>query len=163
MAGMAAQYQFVDKWFVPDASPEEVYDVIGDQLAYPSWWGDVFLEVTGDDGPPRPGRRASVKAKGFLPYRLRFDAETLEAERPRRIRMALSGDFGGGGEWTFEPADGGRRAQLDWRPSVNKPLAKHLTPILRPLFQANQNWTMRRGQEHILDEVRRRRAQPASG
>jgi hypothetical protein len=44
-----------DRWFVPGAAPEEVYDVLGDQLSYPVWWGDVFLEVEGDGGAPRPG------------------------------------------------------------------------------------------------------------
>jgi uncharacterized protein YndB with AHSA1/START domain len=160
MVVMAAQYQFVDTWFVPGASPEEVYDVIGDQLSYPGWWGRVFLSVTGDDGPPRAGKRVSIVAKGFLPYKLHFDSETVEAERPTRIRMTLSGEFGGGGEWTFQPAEGGTRAQLDWRPSVSKPLVKHLTPVLRPLFRKNHLWTMDRGQEQILNEVHRRRTHP---
>jgi hypothetical protein len=150
-----AEYQFVDEWFVP-AAVEDVYDVIGDQLAYPAWWGDVFLSVTGDDGPPRPGRHAKVVAKGFLPYKLRFDADVVEAERPRLIRMALSGDFEGGGAWTFEATEDGTRATLDWRPIVEKPLVRYLTPLLRPLFRSNHFWTMRRGQEHILDHMRSR-------
>ena len=74
---MAAQYRFVDTWIVP-AAIEEVYDILGDQLAYPSWWGDSFLEVTGDEGPPRPGRRASVLARGFLPYKIRWHAVSVE-------------------------------------------------------------------------------------
>jgi hypothetical protein len=154
---VAVQYQFVDRWYVPDASVEEVYDIIGEQLEYPNWWGDVFLSVNGDEGPPRPGRRASVVAKGFLPYKLHFDSEIVECERPHRIRMALSGDFTGGGEWTFERADGGAFATLDWRPIVEKPLVRHLTPLLRPLFAKNHYWTMDRGEEHIVELVRRRR------
>jgi polyketide cyclase/dehydrase/lipid transport protein len=161
MPTMAAEYQFVDTWFVPESSPEEVYDVIGDQVSYPRWWGRVFLSVTGDEGPPRPGKKVSIVAKGFLPYKLHFDSETVEAERPKRIRMVLAGDFGGGGEWTFESAEGGTRAQLDWRPSVSKPLVKHLTPLLRPLFRKNHFWTMDRGQEQIGLEVRRRREEPS--
>jgi uncharacterized protein YndB with AHSA1/START domain len=37
-----AAYEFVDRWFVP-APVEDVYDVIGEPLEYPRWWGDVFL------------------------------------------------------------------------------------------------------------------------
>src|SRR5881396_2098966 len=110
---MPAEYQFIDEWFVP-AAVEDVYDVIGEQLAYPTWWGEVFVDVEGDSGPPRPGRRAHVVARGFLPYRLRFDANVVDAERPRMIRMALAGDFGGGGTWTFEELEHGTRATLDW-------------------------------------------------
>jgi uncharacterized protein YndB with AHSA1/START domain len=149
-----AEYQFIDEWFVP-APPEAVYDVIGAPLEYPEWWGDVFLEVEGDEGPPRAGRRNRIKARGFLPYRLRFESEVVDAERPRRIRMRLSGDFDGGGEWRFEPVEGGTRATLDWRPVVNKPIVRHLTPVLRRLFAANHYWTMRRGQEHILGWINR--------
>lgn len=154
---MRAEYRFVDQWFVPGASPEEVYDVLGDQLSYPRWWSDVFLEVEGDEGEPRPGRRARVKARGFLPYRLRYTAETVEADRPRRISVALSGDFGGGGDWTIESGEGGTHATLDWRPHVEKPVVKYLTPILRPLFRANHTWAMVRGQRHIIELFERRR------
>ncbi len=157
MALMGAEYQFVDTWFVPGASPEEVYDVIGDPPSYPRWWGRVFLEATGDAGPPRPGQRASVVTKGFLPYKLRYQSEMVETERPRRLRMVVSGDFGGGGEWTIEPVEGGTQAQLDWRPVVEKPLVRNLTPLLRPLFRKNHFWAMDRGQEGILAEVERRR------
>lgn len=48
------------------------------------------------------------------------------------------------------------RATLDWRPAVEKPLVKHLTPVLRPLFRANHLWAIRRGQEGILEYMRRR-------
>jgi hypothetical protein len=151
-----AQYQFVDRWFVP-APIGAVYDVIGDQLAYPSWWDKVFLSVTGDAGPPRPGRRASIVSKGFLPYRLRWTAVVVEADRPGGFRFRLEGDFVGSGEWRLEEGDGGTRATLDWRPAVEKPVVKHLTPILRPLFRANHLWAMRRGQEGIVEHMRGRR------
>jgi uncharacterized protein YndB with AHSA1/START domain len=154
---MGAKYEFVDEWFVP-ASVEDVYDAVGDQLAYPRWWGQVFLEIRGDGGPPRPGRRASVVARGFLPYRLRFDAVVTAAERPRSIELSLSGDFGGGGAWSFTPQEGGTRAVLDWRPEVEKPVVRYLTPILRPLFRANHTWTMDRGQEAIVRLLDRRLA-----
>ena len=150
---MGVEYRFVDRWFVP-APLEEVYDLVGDQLAYPRWWGDVFLRVTGDSGPPRPGRRASILSRGFLPYKLRWNAELTEVERPRRLVMRLSGDFEGGGTWILEEAEGGTDATLDWRPVVEKPLVKHLTPVLRPLFRQSHVWAMRRGQQHVLELVR---------
>jgi uncharacterized protein YndB with AHSA1/START domain len=151
---VAVQYQFIDRWHLP-APIRDVYDVIGEQLEYPRWWDKVFLSVTGDEGPPRPGRRAAIVSKGSLPYKPRW-AEVTEAEPPRRFRMTLSGDFVGSGEWTLEEVDGGTRATLDWRPAVEKPLVKHLTPVLRPLFRANHVWAMRRGQEGIVEYMRRR-------
>jgi hypothetical protein len=72
--------------------------------------------------------------------------------------MTLEGDFEGGGEWTLEPAEGGTNATLDWRPIVNKPLVKNLTPVLRPLFRSNHTWTMKRGEKHIADYLAQRRS-----
>jgi uncharacterized protein YndB with AHSA1/START domain len=152
-----AAYQFVDRWFV-QAPVEDVYETIGAPLDYPTWWGDVFPETGGDEGPPRPGRRNTITARGFLPYRLHFVAEVTEAEKPRYIRLRLEGDFEGGGEWTFEEAESGTAATLDWRPIVQKPIVKHLTPVLRPLFRSNHNWTMRRGERHIAEYLARRPA-----
>ena len=93
-------------------------------------------------------------ARGFLPYKLHFVAEVTEAERARSIRLRLEGDFEGGGAWSFEEVEGGTAATLDWRPIVQKPIVKYLTPVLRPLFRANHAWTMKRGERHIADYLR---------
>ncbi|MGB2952012.1 MAG: SRPBCC family protein [Gaiellaceae bacterium] len=156
---VGAEYQFLSTWPVPGATIEELYDVIGDTLGYPRWWGAVFLHVEGDEGPPRPGRRARVKARGFLPYRIRWGAEITEAERPRLIRMRLFGDFEGQGEWRLEQVGDEARATLDWRPFVEKPLVRYLTPVLRPLFAKNHYWAMDRGRRSVAEEVQRRRSE----
>jgi hypothetical protein len=45
-------------------------------------------------------------------------------------------------------------ATLDWRPSVNHALIRHLTPALRPLFRSNHNWAMRHGERQIGEYLR---------
>lgn len=154
---MGAQYRFLSTWKVP-APIDEVYDVVGDTLRYPEWWGDVFLRVEGDEGPPRPGRRASVFARGFLPYRIRWSGVVTKADRPNGFAIALSGDFDGSGIWRLAPDGEGTSAELDWRPEVNKPLIRYLTPILRPIFAKNHYWAMDRGQQGILGLIEQRRA-----
>jgi hypothetical protein len=121
-----ASYRFVDRWFVP-GPVEQVYERIGDTLSYPRWWGDVFLSVDGDGGPPRPGRHVRILSRGYLPY-------------------PMTGDFVGTGSWSFEPGEGGTSATFDFRPRVEKPLVKYLTPVLRPIFRSNHTWAMRRGE-----------------
>ena len=54
-------------------------------------------------------------------------------------------------EASLEEADGTTTATLDWRPSVNQPLIRHLTPVLRPLFRSNHNWAMRHGERQIRE------------
>jgi uncharacterized protein YndB with AHSA1/START domain len=142
---MAAQYQFVDQWTV--AVPlEQVYDVVGNTLDYPSWWGDVFISVEGDDGPPRPGRQATIVSRGFLPYRLRWQAQIVEANAPHGFSFTMTGDFVGEGSWTFAEANGVVEATFDFRPRVEKAGVKQLTPVLRPVFRWNHSWAMTRGE-----------------
>jgi polyketide cyclase/dehydrase/lipid transport protein len=139
------EYRFVDRWFV-GAGLEAIYDLVGDTLGYPGWWGDVFVSVEGDAGPPRPGRQARIVSRGFLPYLLRWEAQIVEADAPRHFAFVMTGDFVGGGSWTFDAADGGTRAIFDFRPRVEKPGVKQLSPVLKPLFRWNHRWAMQRGE-----------------
>jgi uncharacterized protein YndB with AHSA1/START domain len=146
------EYHFVDHWHVP-APIERVYDVLGDVVAYPTWWGDVWVAAEGEPGLPVPGRVTRVVSRGFLPYKLRFTITCLEVDRPRRIHSRLNGDFEGTGTWTFEPTGDETDATLDWHPSVAKPIVRLFTPVVRPLFRANHDWAMTRGQQHLVDYV----------
>lgn len=47
---MRNEYRFVDRWLVP-APVEAAYDLVGDTLGYPRWWGDVFVSVEGVEKP----------------------------------------------------------------------------------------------------------------
>jgi uncharacterized protein YndB with AHSA1/START domain len=145
---MQSQYRFLDRWLVR-APIERVYETIGDTLGYQRWWTDFVLRSEGDPGEPRPGKRNRLLVKAFLPYKVRFGLEVLEAERPRRILSRLSGDFDGTGEWQLTETAEGVEAFLDWRPEVNKRLIAYLTPVLRPLFRANHTWAMTRGERQI--------------
>lgn len=147
---MAPAYRFLDRWLI--AAPiDRVYEVIGDPLGYERWWTEFVIRATGDPGEPRPGKRNELLVKAYLPYKVEFGLEVLEAERPRRVFSRLSKDFDGTGEWTLRETAEGTEATLDWRPSVNHPLIKYLTPVLRPLFRSNHTWAMRRGERQLRD------------
>jgi hypothetical protein len=142
------EYRFVDRWFVR-ASLEATYDVIGDTVGYPRWWGDVFVSVDGDAGPPRPGRHVSIVSRGRLPYLLRWEAQVLEADAPRGFAFVMTGDFVGSGGWTFDSGDAGTSATFEFRPRVEKAGVKQLSPILKPLFRWNHRWAMERGERGV--------------
>ena len=145
---MYNEYRFVDRWFVR-APLEKAYDVVGDTLGYPDWWGDVFVSVDGDGGPPRPGRHVQIVSRGFLPYRLRWEAEVAAAAAPHRFSFTMTGDFVGSGSWSFEPAEGGTNAVFEFRPRVEKPGVKQLSPLLKPVFRWNHRWAMKRGERGL--------------
>lgn len=153
---MPPAYRFVDRWLLPEPI-DRVYDAIGDVLGYERWWTDFVIRATGDSGEPAPGKRNELLVKAYLPYKVNFVLEVVEAERPRRILSRLSKDFDGSGEWTLRETEGGTEATLDWRPSVNHALIRYLTPVLRPLFRSNHNWAMRRGERQLQAYLASRR------
>jgi uncharacterized protein YndB with AHSA1/START domain len=150
---VTAAYRFLDRWVIP-APIEEVYDAVGDPLGYERWWTDFVLHASGDAGPPAPGKRNELLVKAYLPYKVNFGLEVIEAERPRRILSRLSKDFDGTGLWTLQEKADATEATLDWRPLVNHSLIKHLTPVLRPLFRSNHTWAMRRGERQLREYLR---------
>jgi hypothetical protein len=73
-------YRFLDRWVI--AAPiERVYEVIGDPLGYERWWTDFVIKSSGDPGEPVPGKRNELLVKAYLPYKVNFGLEVLEAER----------------------------------------------------------------------------------
>ena len=138
---MPPAYRFVDRWVVYEPI-ERVYDAIGDPLSYERWWTDFVIRSSGDRGEPRPGKRNELLVKAYLPYKVNFGLEVMEAERPVRILSRLSKDFDG------------TEATLDWRPVVNQALIRYLTPVLRPLFRSNHNWAMRRGERQLREYLK---------
>ena len=128
---MYNEYRFVDRWLVR-AHVEAAYDVIGDTV-----------------GPPRPGRHMRIVSRGFLPYLLRWEAEIVEADAPRQFAFVMKGDFVGSGSWTFDAGDAGTFTVFGFRPRVEKPGVKQLSPILKPLFRWNHRWAMQRGERGV--------------
>ncbi|MBM4405277.1 MAG: hypothetical protein FJ039_03715 [Chloroflexi bacterium] len=146
-------YHFEDHWFVP-FPPDEVWRVLSRAEDFPLWWRGVYLTAKARNGEkePRVGALVDVTARGFLPYKLRFTIESTALERPRLIQFKATGDFvTDASRWIVEPAPGGSRVTLDWNPRVEKGVVKYFSPLLRPLFRANHNWTMRRGQRQIVE------------
>jgi hypothetical protein len=51
--------------------------------------------------------------------------------------------------------------RFDWNIVAEKPLLKYLSFLMKPIFRANHEWAMRRGQESLAREIERRRGQPS--
>jgi uncharacterized protein YndB with AHSA1/START domain len=156
---MTAAYHFESLWRVR-ARAEEVYDIMSQPLEYPRWWPAVYLEAKelSAGAPNGAGRRVSLLTKGWLPYTLHWEAVTTEAEPPRRIAIEASGDLEGRGVWTFTQ-DGDRvDIAFDWNVNAGKPLIRRLTPVLRPVFEANHRWAMEQGEVSLREELIRYRA-----
>jgi hypothetical protein len=149
----ANSYHFEDHWDVPFPI-DDVWTVLSRARDFPLWWQGVYLSVRSLDesDEPRVGSRVAAIARGWLPYKLRFTIETTKQDKPNLIAFKASGDFETAeSRWLLTRTANGTHVVLDWNPIVEKPIVKLLSPVLKPVFRWNHNWTMVRGQRQIID------------
>jgi uncharacterized protein YndB with AHSA1/START domain len=145
-------YYFITRWRVK-ASAEEVFAIISEPLEYPQWWPSVYLEAK-DLG----SGRVRFHTRGWLPYTLWFDSARIESERPHRLVVRATGDFGGRGIWSIVQSGEFCDITFDWKLKAEKPLVAALSFALKRVFEANHRWAMARGEEGLLLELARSRA-----
>jgi uncharacterized protein YndB with AHSA1/START domain len=151
---MAGEYVFVDEWDV--AAPiEQVFDALADARTYPEWWKPVYIEAHAD-GPPEVGRVSTQYFQGRLPYKLRTTSTLVRLDRPRQVEAEVTGDLRGRGLWTLTQASDRVHVRFDWHVYADRPLLRHLTPVLRPLFRWNHNWAIKRAMEGLEPYARDR-------
>jgi hypothetical protein len=156
-------YHFISRWRV-DGTCGEVADILGDPIALARWWPSVYLSVD-EIAPPDErglGRRVRLLTRGWLPYTIAWEFTVIASNYPHGFTIAASGDFDGRGEWTFTQDGSFVDVVYDWRIVAEKPLLRRLTPLLRPLFEANHRWAMAQGEESLTLELARRRASSES-
>jgi uncharacterized protein YndB with AHSA1/START domain len=144
---VAAEYAFLDEWDVA-APQEDVFRALADAGTYPQWWRPVYIDVE-TDGPPELGRVSQQHFKGRLPYTLRTRSEIVRYEPPNEFEVSVVGDLTGKGVWTLRPRDGKVHVRFDWRVIADRPMLRYLTPLLRPLFRWNHNWSVKRAIEGL--------------
>jgi uncharacterized protein YndB with AHSA1/START domain len=144
---MASEYVFIDEWDV-DAPIEAVYHALADARTYPDWWKRVYIAVEAD-GPPEVGAVSKQEFKGQLPYHLNTTSTIVKADPPHSFSVDVVGDLTGKGVWTLTETDGKVHIHFDWRVLADRPLLRYLTPILRPLFRHNHNWSIKRAIEGL--------------
>jgi hypothetical protein len=147
----ARDYLFCDVWRIPCAI-ERVWPHIVNAPAYPGWWGMVYDEVEplNDLPPDQVGSRMRVKAHGRLPYFIHFVGEVSRVEPPYYLGLQASGDLNGEGLWTLRSEGDATHLTFDWRVRADKWVLRVASPILKPLFAWNHNWTMRQGEAALI-------------
>lgn len=151
-------YAFVTEWRI-DATPELIYDILIEGEDLPRWWPEVYLDARAEKPPDGAvvGTRLILHTKGWLPYTLRWTAETTWADRPNGFSLRATGDFDGTGVWTFTPEATGTHVRFDWTLRAEKPILRVLSFLLKPVFSWNHRWAMARGYENLRREALRRR------
>ena len=95
------------------------------------------------------GKVVDPYTKGWLPYTLRWRFRVTEVERYERIVLKPEGGFSGRGVWTFEQEGEAVNVRYDWKITAQKPILRTLSSALKPIFAANHEWAMRKGEESL--------------
>ncbi len=156
-------YRFVTRWRVK-APREEIFAVLTDSENLTRWWPSVYRRVQPIGPPPGPdgvGKRLLLDTQGWLPYRLRWELRVVEHQPPSRLALEASGDFVGSGVWTLAKDGNATEVKYVWAIRAQKPLLRHLSFLLKPVFALNHRWAMARGLESLELELERRRGKLA--
>ena len=127
-------YEFVTEWRI-EAPRELIYDILANGEDLPRWWPDVYLSAR-EERPPDGGdvgTRVALHTRGWLPYTLRWTAETVRVDRPSGFEIRATGDFDGSGVWTFVQEGVVTYIRFDWRLKANKPILATLSERPRGL------------------------------
>ena len=156
---MAKEYVFRDEWDA-DAPQAALFGALTDARTYPEWWVPVYREVTGDC-EPAVGCRTRQRFKGKLPYELKTTSEIVRYDAPTMFEVRVEGDLSGKGVWTLTPNDDGTiHVRFDWTVFADRPLLRVLTPVARPIFRWNHDWSAARAAEGLEPYARRRAGLP---
>ena len=93
-----------------------------------------------------------------MPYLLHWTVRELSSDPPGSLVIEVKGDFEGRGIWTLMPDGDHTNITYDWRIRVEKPGVKQMSFMLKPLFESNHRWAMKKGEQSMRLELLRRRA-----
>jgi len=144
-----AEYAFLTTWLL-ECGREPVWEAIHDQERWPQWWRGVeeAEEVkAGENGDV--GSVSRLVWKSLLPYRVEFEVTTARVERPHLLEGHAVGELEGVGRWRLYEQDGVTAVLYEWNVATTKPWMNAMAPLLRPAFEWNHDWVMRRGGEGI--------------
>lgn len=158
------EYHFVTRWRMR-AQREEVFAVLTDSESLTRWWPSVYRRVqpiAPSTGPDGVGKRLLLDTQGWLPYRLRWELRVVEHQPPSRLALEATGDFVGSGVWTLVQDGNATEVKYVWAIRAEKPLLRHFSFLLKPVFALNHRWAMARGLESLELELERRRGNLAA-
>ncbi len=153
-----ANFHFITNWKI-DAPVNQVYEIIKDSSKLSEWCPSVYLEVkTLEQGFPNGiGKKVALFTKGYLPYTLRWNFEVTQIIPNKKLALDAYGDLEGKGLWTFtELSNGGCEVNYDWNIEFKKKGLSAFSFILRPIFEFNHRWAMKKAYISLLLEIKRR-------
>jgi hypothetical protein len=92
-----------------------------------------------------------------LPYTVRFHCDVIRVTYPHSFTLKVGGDFRGRGSLHISRQDQHAVLDFDWFVHVERPLFRCLSPVFHRAMAYNHRWSMRHGEQGLIQEVTRRR------
>ena len=156
--GFSNHYSFFTHWRM-EGDIAEIYTLISNPLDYPNWWKNVCFQVEElEPGDKRKlGQVIRFQLKAALPYVLKWQAKSTELNKPYGFTSEVTGDLVGLGVWSFKQDGSWVDITFNWEVAVEKPFLRFFSFFLRPVFNWNHNWVMKKWEESLRSELRSRR------
>jgi len=144
-----ATYSFVSAWKI-SASPETVWEYIGDPLRWQLFWpGLEDVKLLGDASSSGAEAYEFV-FKSFLPFRVALEGRVTSKQAPRRLVMKTRGQLEGIGTVDLQDSgDGFTHSQMTWDTRSTLLWMNLSAPLLRGLFEWNHDLLMKRAGEGL--------------
>ena len=147
---LATHFDLVSHWRV-HAPIDRVWDALVDVERWARWWPYVravqSLRSGGSDGL---GCQWRIEWATRLPYRLVIDVETIDMQKPERLRGRSMGQLRGEGIWLLRFEGGITDITYVYRVELATPWMRCLAPLLAPLFRWNHEGVMRAGSRGLV-------------
>lgn len=148
-----AQFEFVTDWYF-DAPLALVWGEIAATDRWPQWWPGVerveCLRAGNENGV---GFVYRYTMRGALPYRVRFDMETVAVEPLHTLEGVARGEVVGVGRWQFLAHGAGTRVRYFWYVRLTGRLMRVLSTLAAPVFAWNHDVVMRRGERALAQRL----------
>ncbi len=141
----ATHFDLVSHWRI-HAPIVRVWEALVDIERWALWWPYVRSVQA-----LRPGRADGLGCQWRiewatrLPYRLLIDVETIDMQKPERLRGRSMGQLQGEGIWLLRFEDGVTDITYVYRVELAAGRKRWLAPLLAPLFRWNHEGVMRAG------------------
>jgi polyketide cyclase/dehydrase/lipid transport protein len=147
-----AYYEFLSTWCL-DAPIDDVWLMLEDAAAYPTWWKGVrTVELLASGDEVGIGEVNRFSWRSVLPYTLAFDMEVTRVDPLRLLEGRATGELDGVGVWRL--FSGPCTAVVyDWRVRTTKAWMNVLGPLVRPGFIWNHDLVMRQGAQGMADAL----------
>ncbi|MBP6430264.1 MAG: SRPBCC family protein [Ferruginibacter sp.] len=146
-------YSFETTWKL-NAPVNEVWDVLYDTQAWPTWWKGVKKVTVLDNANGNAiGKKVKYTWKSILPYTLCFDIKSTFVDEYFIMEGVATGELEGRGVWRFTQVNNITTVKYNWDVCTTKKWMNFLSPILKPFFRWNHNIVMMWGAKGLAKKL----------